>query len=361
MNPEPSVTLFSPMPCGLALALLLGAAQSAQAQTSSLPPDLAQREGPSRQVCRAGYLEFEAAHGLDGVRAALQEAVAQNDAAALTFLGERLAEVIGRDAAAALKVAAWAEAAAEPALSLYLGAVRASEAVHAPEVIARLFSLAETHTNPEHQVQALVALETQHRFEPALLERLTALARKPGLDRNVVRHAVRTLGRVGENAFQRTGDFEPYMARLLEVTRDAQDKNVRALAVEMATYPNARLEDASMAGLAALMKKDPAPSVREMAALALSSGRNTQAVLAHFREAFPAEQNLCVRWALVRYAVRAGGPGALPLVEDFAKADRRFARDASDFRALYASGLTDFDRVWLGKRVHHTQCAAGEE
>jgi hypothetical protein len=341
--------------------MLLGAVPHALAQTSSLPPDLAPRAGPPRQVCRAGYLEFEAVHGLDGVRAAIQEAVAQNDAAALTFLGERLAEVLGRDASAALKVVGWAEVAAEPELSLYLGAVRASEAVHAPEVVSRLVSLAETHADPGHQAQALVALETQHRFEPALLERLTALARKDSLARGVVMHVVRTLGRAGENAFQRTGDFEPYMGKLLDVARSAKDKNVRTLAVEMATYPNVRLEDASVAGLAALMKTDPAPSVREMAALALSSGRDTEAVLRHFREAFSAEQNLCVRWALVRYAVRAGGPQALPLLEDFARVDKRFARDAADFRVLYASGLTDFDRVWLGKRVHHTQCASGEE
>jgi hypothetical protein len=64
-------------------------------------------------------------------------------------------------------------------LPLYPGAVRTSQAVPAPEVVSRLFSLAETHADPGHQVQALVALEAQHRFEPALLERLTALARKP--------------------------------------------------------------------------------------------------------------------------------------------------------------------------------------
>jgi hypothetical protein len=116
-----------------------------------------------------------------------------------------------------------------------------------------------------------------------------------------------------------------------------------------------------VADLAALMKKDPDPLVRELAALVLSSGRDTQGVLEHFREAFPTEKERCVRWALVRYAVRAGGARALPLLRDFARRDSRFQQDFADFQALYGAGHVDFNHVWMNKRVRHPACEGGEQ
>jgi hypothetical protein len=220
-------------------------------------------------------------------------------------------------------------------------------------VVDRLVTLAEGHQDPGHQASALMALETQHRFEPAMLERLTALARRDTLATGVAMNTVRAIGRVMDNDFQRTGRFAPYLDKLLEVALDSTEADVRSLALEMGTYPDARIEGSSLQQLAKLQAEDPDPGVREMAARVMSSGRDTQAVLDAFRESFPREKDVCVRWALVRYAVRAAGPGALPLLKDFARQDARFQQDHADFKALYDAGQVDFNQVFLGKRTHH--------
>ncbi|HYO56511.1 HEAT repeat domain-containing protein [Archangium sp.] len=313
-----------------------------------------------RLTCYSGYLKLEAPHGLEGVRAAIRQATAQKDQAALLFLEQRLTEVIGEDAQAALQVIEWAHTAQEPEMSLYLRSVRETEAVRSPAVVDRLTTLAESHQDPGHQTSALIALETQHRFEPAMLERLTTLAKKDTLVTGVAMHTVRTIGRVMDNDFQRTGRFDPYMGKLLEVALDSTEPDVRGLAIEMGTYPNARIDGQSLQHLAKLQLEDPDPSVREMAALVMSSGRDTQAVLDAFRKSFPQEKNECVRWAIVRYAVRAAGARALPLLKDFAQQDARFRRDHTEFKALYDAGLVDFDRVFPGKANHH-RCEDPEE
>jgi hypothetical protein len=99
-------------------------------------------------------------------------------------------------------------------------------------------------------------------------------------------HTVRTIGRVMDNDFQRTGRFDPYMDKLLKVALDSTEADVRGLALEMGTYPDARLEGKSLQQLARLQAKDSDPGVREMAALVMSSGRDTRAVLDAFRESF---------------------------------------------------------------------------
>jgi hypothetical protein len=71
------------------------------------------------------------------------------------------------------------------------------------------------------------------------------------------------------------------------------------------------------------------------------------------REVFERDTNVCVRWAAVRFSVRAAGPAALPLLDHFARIDPRFAIDAAEFRAIYAAGVRDFADVWLRKVEHH--------
>ncbi|MCP3136503.1 hypothetical protein [Pyxidicoccus xibeiensis] len=304
-------------------------------------------------TCRAGYLDFEALHGLEGVRAAIRQAAEQNDPAALTFLTERLSEVLGQDANAALQVYTWAETAAEPELSALLGGLRNAEAVKSPLVDVSLLYLAEKHADPVHKARALEALETQERFDEMAMERLATLAKQRNQAPGVAMQAVRTLGRVMQRDFEATGTVTPYMTWLLDIARRARDSNVRTLAVEMGTYPGARLDAEVVTELARLLKEDPSAGVREMAALALSNGRDTDAVLTHFAEAFRAEKSLCVRWAILRYTLRAGGAEALTQVREYARQDRRFAQDAADFEALYRAGHTDFDRLWPDKRVRH--------
>ena len=346
--PTPSLFPRARRWCLAALLATLGAASASARDERPIP-----EARLPRYTCYAGYLQLEALHGLEGMRAAIRQASARNDPAALRFLEERLAEVIGQDASTALQVVEWAQTAQDPELSLYLRAVRETEAVRDPAVVDRLTTLAETHPDPGHQGLALTALETQHRLEPALLERLTTLARKDTLATGVAMNTVRAIGRVMDNDFQRTGRLEPYLGKLLEVAVDSTEPDVRSLALEMGTYPDARIEGRSLQQLAKLQAEDPDPDVREMAALVMSSGRDTQAVLDAFREAFPREKDKCVRWAIVRFAVRAGGPQALPLLKDFARQDARFQPDYAEFKALYDAGQVDFNRVFLDKAIHH--------
>ncbi len=314
----------------------------------------AQRPLPEPRIsCYAGYLAREAPHGLEGVRAAVRQALGSGDEAVLRFLGERLAEAVGTKADAALQVVEWARTAQGAELTLYLGALREAEAVRTPAVVEQLVRMAETHADAGHRGLALGALETQHRLEPAVLERLVALAKQDGLDVGLALQTVKTIGRVMETDFRKTGRLEPSMGRLLEVALDSPEAKVRSLAVEMGTYPDARVEGASLARVMKLHAEDADAGVREMAALLMSSGRDTQAVLEAFRQSFPKEKDRCVRWAILRYAVRAGGAGALPLIEDFARQDTRFQRDVREFKALYGSGQVDFNRVWQGKGIHH--------
>ncbi len=348
-SPRPSSSLYlSRWRLAAALLATLGATPASAVDERPISePRLPQL------TCYAGYLQREAPHGLEGVRAAVQQAMARKDPAALGFLEERLAEVIGKDANAALQVVEWARTVQEPELSLYLRAVRGTEAVRAPAVVDRLTTLAETHADPGHQGLALTALETQHRLEPAVLERLTTLAKKDTLTTGVVLLTVRAIGRVMENDFKRTGRLEPYLGELMEVAFNSTEPAVRDLAIEMVGYPEARLEGTSFQRLAKLQAEDPDPGVREQAALVMSTGRDTQAVLDAFRASFTQEKNLCVRWALVRFAVRAAGAQALPLLKDFARQDPRFQRDHAEFKALYDAGHVDFNRVFLEKAVHH--------
>jgi hypothetical protein len=340
----------------LAAALLATLAAPSASAVDERP--LAETRLP-QYTCYAGYLQMEALHGLEGVRAAIRQAIARDDQAALRFLEERLTEMIGQDANAALKVIEWAHTAQDPEMSLYLRAVRETEAVRAPAVVDRLTTMAETHADPGHQGLALMALETQHRFEPAMLERLTTLAKKDTLVTGVAMHTVRSIGRVMENDFKRTGRFDPYMGKLMEVALDSTAPEVRGLAIEMGTYPDARIDSGSLQQLAKLQAEDPNPEVREMAALVMSSGRDSQAVLDAFRKSFPQEKDECVRWALVRFAVRAAGPKALPLLKTFAQQDARFQQDYTEFKALYDAGQVDFDRLFMNKANHHS-CEAPE-
>ncbi|WP_174259173.1 hypothetical protein [Myxococcus xanthus] len=304
-------------------------------------------------TCRAGYLDFEQLHGLPTVRAAIQQALAQHDPAALTFLTERIPEVLGEDAQAAHQVLDWADTAPAPEASVLMAGLREASAVRDARVAERLLTMAEQHASIDHRAQALQALETQARFGAPAQDRLMALARRSTAPQGMSLLAVRTLGWVMKNDFQAGGSEESYLTRLLTLARESEDRHVRALAVELAASLSVRLDARAVEQLAWVLESDTDANVRELAALALSDGRDTRAVLKHFSAAFPGEQRLCVRWALLRYTLRASGAEALPQVRDYAKQDRRFARDVADFQALYDAGHVDFDRLWLNKRVYH--------
>ncbi|WP_235880163.1 HEAT repeat domain-containing protein [Polyangium aurulentum] len=309
--------------------------------------------------CWQGLREFDQHANLADMRAAIAAAVEGGDPLLATYLREKLAEMIGADPTRAQTVLAWAKNASGAELGILLGALKDAPAVRDPGVADKLLSMGEDKTgSPDLRSAALDALETQHHFEPAALGRMKEIALDGEAD-SAAWMATRTIGRVMKEDFQRTGVFEPYWKELLEVGKQSEETAVQILALEMPSYADPVLRGDSIAELAELLKKDPDRSVREMAAHRLSVTREPDRVLAVYREAFPAEKDECVRWAIFRFTARVAGGGALTMLAEFAAADPRFKEDHDDFMALYASGTVDFARIWMGKVERH-QCVHEE-
>lgn len=316
-----------------------------------------EKQPPREQLpmpgCWEGVLAFDKAASLENFRAALAEAAAAKDRHLATYLQERLTELVGDDAGKALQVLDWAEKSGQPELGVYMEALKAAPAVHRPEVAERLLKMGEDKGAPLlNRSAALDTLETQKRLSPATIQRIKAIALDETVD-SVAWVAARTLGRVMKEDYERTGTYAPYWKELLDIGGKSEDMAVRRLALEMPSYSDPLMDGASIDKLAELMRKDPERDVREMAAFRLAVTQEPEKALEAYRAAFDGEQDLCVRWAMLRFAVRAAGAGALPLLEQFGQKDPRLQQDYLDFKELYASGAVDFARIWMGKKEHH--------
>ncbi|WP_394833171.1 HEAT repeat domain-containing protein [Pendulispora rubella] len=314
-------------------------------------------------VCWKNLSSFDKNLSLTNFRAALAAALSANDQHLTNYLQERLAELVGDDPQKALEVVDWAETSSPPALGVYMEALKKTPAVQNEEVSERLVGLGESKTvSLEHRSAAIDALETQRRLSDRALSRLTAVAMDETVD-STAWVATRTLGRVMKEDYARTGNFDRYWKQLLQIGERSNESAVRVLALEMPSYSNPLVDRASMDRLGNILHSDPERDVREMAAFRLAVTTDPQRALDIFRGAFAQEKELCVRWAIVRFAVRAAGEQALPLLAQFAAQDPRFQQDYLDFKALYAQGTVDFARVWFEKQERH-QCpeeGEGEE
>jgi hypothetical protein len=329
----------------------------AQAGTTGQAAAPQEKQPPKEQIpvpgCWEGTLAFDQAASLDTFRAALAEAVAAKDRHLATYLQERLTELVGNDASKALQVLKWAEGTSQPELGVYMEALKATEAVHNPAVAEQLLKMAEDKGSPLlNRAAALDTLETQRRLSPEALQRLKAIAMDETVD-SVAWVATRTMGRVMKEDYERTGTYAPYWKELLDIGGTSEDMAVRLLALEMPSYSNPILDSGSIDKLSEVMRKDPERDVREMAAFRLAVTEDPQKALEAYKAAFDTEHDLCVRWAMLRFAVRAAGVDALPVVEQFAQKDPRLKQDYLDFKELYAAGTVDFARIWLGKKEHH--------
>lgn len=319
------------------------------------PPVL--EEPAPAPVCWHGLGALAALEGRDGlhaVRGALPGAIAAGDDALLTFLRERVAELVGGDDDLALEVVGFADAADGPELLFWLEALEETAAVRAPAVVDRLVAMGEGHESALHRAAALNTLEVERRLDDATLGRLSAIAAND--EAGVALQAVKAMGAPIEHDPARA---DVYMQRLLDVVAaSGADESRRLLALELGTYGDPIFDDTTLAGLAGHLD-DPAASVRETAALVMSTARDTDAVLERFREAFYRETSLCVRWALFRFSVRAAGARALPLLAELAAVEPRLYDDYLDFKSLYAAGVVDFERIWLAKPQRH-ECSIDE-
>ncbi|MBZ4416243.1 HEAT repeat domain-containing protein [Myxococcus sp. RHSTA-1-4] len=315
------------------------------------PPAVEQIPMPG---CWDGLQEFDRTVSMDTFRAALLAAITNKDRYLAAYLQERLTELVGNDASRALQVLEWSKGTSHPELGIYMEALKAAPAVHDAKVSGQLLKMGEDKAaSLQARSAALDALETQKHLGPSELKRLKAVALDETVD-SVAWVATRTLGRVMKEDYERTGNYKPYWKELLDVSGRSDDMAVRLLALEMPSYSNPLLEEDSFDELKRILSSDRERDVREMAAFRLGVTRSPDKALDIYREAFDKEHDVCVRWAIFRFAVRVAGAGALPLLAEFAAKDPRFVQDYTEFKDLYASGTVDFARIWLGKAEHHS-------
>ncbi|MCY1073713.1 HEAT repeat domain-containing protein [Archangium lansingense] len=330
------------------------AAGSAQPEEATPKEDVLPMPG-----CWEGIAAFDKDTSLDKFRQALSAAVGAGDRELAQYLQERLTELVGGDASRALQVLEWAEKSGQPELGVYMEALKDAAAVHDPKVVERLLKMGEDKgAQIVNRAAAFDTLESQKRLSAANMQRLKAVAMDLSSD-SAGWVATRTLGRVMKEDYERTGNFAPYWKELMDIGEKSEDMAVRLLALEMPSYSNPIIGEDSIERLSAIMRNDKERDVREMAAFRLAVTETPEKALEAYRTAFPAEQDECVRWAIFRFAVRAGGAQALPLLAQMAAQDPRFLQDYQDFQKLYAEGTVDFARIWLGKEERH-QCLVEE-
>jgi hypothetical protein len=326
-------------------------------------PLMSEVKGPEELVplpgCWAGLLELDQAASLASMHAAIAAAAATADPVLVEFLKERLAELVGDNVNNAMEVLGWAEKVTGPELAIYMEALKTTGAVQNPKVSERLLAMGENaKASLENRLAALDTLETQKHFGPEALERVKGLALDDKLE-EVAWVATRTLGRVGKEDFERTGNYQDYWKDLLDIGKRSGDAGIRALALEMPSYAEPLIDSKSIDSLGNILRNDPDTHVREMAAHRLGLTDDPDKALETFRNSFNAEKDLCLRWAIFRFALRAAGAEALPLVQQFAAIDPRFLKEYLEFKAIYDSGINDFERVWAAK-PENIQCI-GEE
>ena len=329
------------------------AAQSTHGSSPKLTvaPDPAVEQTPGAH-CWNGLLDLDRSGSLQDMRDALARAVASGDDLPAGYLQERIADLIGNDASRAEQILAWASTAHGKELEVLLGALAKSGAVQQPAIAERLLKMGEG-ADVERRVVALSALETQHRLDAGSIARAKAIAVDPKAD-DAAWAATRMIGRVMKEDFDRTGSYQPYMDQLMAITKSSADSAVRTLALEMPAYSDPIIGKQYIDDLAAMLTTAPESHIREMAAFQLGLTEDPERVLGIFRAAFPKERAECVRWAIFRFSARAAGPGALPVLEALARMDKRFQVDLTEFKKLYASGVRDFERIWLDKAENHS-------
>jgi hypothetical protein len=268
------------------------------------------------------------------------------DALVRDFLKDRLTELIGKDPNHALEVLSWARDAQGKSFGVFLMAVRDSEAVHQPQVAARLLDMGSDDTlTSERRAGMLSALDTQKRLAPAALDRLTTLAN----DHAHVEAgwaAARTIARVMKREFKQNEKISPYMDKLLTIGAASPDEQIRYLGQMMPMHAAPILDAAETERFSKILIGEGNEDGRDAAAHNLSLSQDKAKVLDLFAKTFVTEQSLCVRWALFRFSARTAGKAALPVMANMVVVDPRFQQIYQDFAQIYASGTLDFVRVY---------------
>lgn len=323
---------------------------------ATTPGDDGLPEQIANSRCFGDLLAIDQAPGFAGVRLAFSRGLASDELGA-DYLRARVAELIGDDVEKALEVLSWARRASPEEADVLLSGLAASNGAKNPRVAAALIELGRaSDVDARVRASALDALRTQPRLDGESRAALKSVAVDDS-NEELAWHATRALGSVMGEAMRaqdaQLDAFQPYWEELADIAESSGDPAVRALALEAPAYSDPILPAASIPRLVELMLDEPHRDVRELAAFQLALTEAPDEALDAYRRAFEQEYDECVRWAIVRFAVRAGGEDALPLLEYFASIDAAFVDDVADFKALFAAGYQDFEQIWLNKEERH--------
>lgn len=306
--------------------------------------------------CFGDLLAIDRAPGFDGVRLAFSRGLASDQLGA-DYLRARVAELVGDDVEKALEVLSWARGASVEEAQVLLAGLAASNGAKDARVATALIELGRaSDVDAQIRAAALDAIGTQRHLDGASRVALKSVA-VDSSDQELAWHATRALGAVMGEAMRaqnaQPDAFQPYWEELADIVEGSGDPAVRALALEASAYVDPILPATSIPRLVDMMLDEPHRDVRELAAFQLGLTEAPDEALAAYRRAFEQEYDECVRWAIFRFAVRAGGEDALPLLEYFASMDPAFVDDLADFKALWAAGYQDFEQIWLNKEERH--------
>jgi hypothetical protein len=316
--------------------------QGGPAQAEEKPPRFA------RTLCWEELERFNETVTLETFREWAAPLMAVKDPIVLDYLKGRLSELIGNDQGRALEVLEWSREASPAEFKLLMAGLRGSQALVLPKVAAQLTSLGlDERMDLGRRAGFLDELQRMPQLEPAALERLAQFAKDPASG-EAGWVTTRAIGRVMKEDFERTGNAKPYLDKLFAIATETPDEPVRYLALEMGMHADAPLDAAATEKLAKILATEGSEDVRQVAAHDLSLAQDKARALQIYAQAFAAEKDLCVRWALFRFAARAAGKDALPVMADMAMTDPRFQGNYHDISRLYASGVVDFDRIWFG-------------
>jgi hypothetical protein len=313
------------------------------------PPEQDLEEAPDfdATTCWRDVDRFNAGVTFENFREWSTPLRASGDALIADYLKERLQELIGQDVNRAHEVLVWARESSPEDAALYLSALSGSEAVHLPQVAGRLTEMSlDERLDPARRTEFLSALSTQKHLAPEVIERLAAFARKPEAG-EAGWTAVHTLGTVMEREAKGQGNVAPYLDSLLTLSTESPDEQIRDAALTLPMHTDVILDAPSTERYANILVTEGGENGRSAAAHNLALSKDKQKVLDVYAQAFVAEPSVCVRWALFRFSARAAGKDALPVMARMALADPRFQPDYQDFERIYASGIVDFERVWL--------------
>ncbi len=298
-------------------------------------------------TCWRDLERFNEGVSIDTFREWAAPLLASRDPLVRMYLKERLTELIGNDAGRASQVLEWTRDAGPKEFKVFAMALKDSEAVHLPEVSRKMLELGmDVALEPERRAGVLSSLDTQKQLSPDALGKLADFAKDPASG-EAGWAAARTIARVMKNDHERSANAAPYLDKLLSIGTQSLDEHVRymALSTPMETAPV--LDASATDGFAKVLTTEGSPDGRGAAAHNLSLSADRAKVLETFARAFEPEQDVCVRWSLFRFSARAAGKDALPVMANMALVDPRFQPTYQDFERIYASGVLDFERVWL--------------